>query len=370
MNHKILTSILIISAISCTGNNEAKLESLKKKQVLLAEKIESLEREISAGNEPSAADAATTFVSVETMQQQPFNHYIEVLGKLDGDENVAVYPESIGIIEEIFVRTGERVKAGQVLASLDDDAYQGQLESLESNLELATKTFAKQQTLWEQKIGSEIQYLQAKTTKESLEAQVTGLKTQIDMMLIKSPVAGTVEESSVKVGQAVSSAMPAFRVVSFNHLKVTAEVAEAYTAKVNPGDEVYVYLPDIDLEIAAKVSFCSRYISPVNRTFEVEAQLNANSDKLKANMVAVMKINDYEVLSTYVLPINLVQNGSEGNFVFLAQMEGNQYVARKRNIQVGQIYDGLAEITEGLDSGSTVITSGYLSLNEGQPIRF
>ena len=189
-------------------------------------------------------------------------------------------------------------------------------------------------------------------------------------MRIKSPVAGSVEESSVKVGQAVSSTMPAFRVVSFNHLKVSAEVAEAYTAKVNPGDEVFVYLPDIDLELTAKVSFCSRYINPVNRTFKVEAQLDTNSDKLKANMVAVMKINDYEAPESYVLPINLVQNDSEGNFVFLALMEDNQYVARKRNIQVGQIYNGLAEITEGLDMESKVITSGYLTLNEGQPVRF
>lgn len=265
---------------------------------------------------------------------------------------------------------GDQVSEGQVLAKISDAAYQGQLRSLESNLELATETFLKQEALWKQQIGSEIQYIQAKTTKESLDAQITGLKKQIDMTQIKSPISGTVEESMIRVGQSVSASLPAFRVVSFNNLKVIAEVAEAYTSKVSQGDKVVIYLPDIDEEIAARVSFCSRYINPNNRTFTVEAQLSTNNNQIKANMVAIMKINDYQSPESFALPINMIQSDNKGDFVLLANKENDQYVARKRIVRIGQVYNGLAEVVDGLDLESKIITSGYLNINEGEIIRF
>ena len=165
---------------------------------------------------------------------------------------------------------------------------------MQSTYDLAVETFQKQENLWKQQIGSEIQYLQAKTTKESLESQIASIKKQIDMTRIKSPISGNVEESMVKVGQAVSPSFPAFRVVNFSSLKVTADVAEAYTAKDQYGDEVIVYLPDIKQEINAKVTFCSKFINTTNRTFSVEAKLKTVTGNLKANMIAVVKINDYQ----------------------------------------------------------------------------
>jgi RND family efflux transporter MFP subunit len=179
-----------------------------------------------------------------------------------------------------------------------------------------------------------------------------------------------VEESMVKVGQAVSPSFPAFRVVNFGDLKVTADVAEAYNDKISTGDDVVVFLPDIKKEIDAKVTFCSKYIDPTNRTFTVEAQLKSASTNLKANMVAILKINDYRSRESYVLPVNLVRTDNSGQFVLVAASEANKFIARKQPIQTGQIYNGLAEIIKGLAPGQKVITGGYLNLNEGEAVRF
>jgi RND family efflux transporter MFP subunit len=370
MKTKVLSIIALSALIACGGNKEAKLEALKKQHDKIAQKIEKLEKEIAATSDSTSNNDAGTFVSVENIQFKPFNHYIEVQGKLDGDENLAIYPETMGNLVEVKVKAGQHVNAGQVLALINDAYYQDQLNSLQSTYELALETYQKLDNLWKQHIGSEIQYLQAKSNKESLESQIASVKKQIDLTRIKSPISGNVEESLVKVGQAVSPSYPAFRVVNFSNLKVSADVAEAYTAKINPGDEVIVYLPDIQQEISARISFSSKYINPTNRTFSVEAQLKTGADKLKANMVSVLKINDYSVQKAIVLPINMIQTDNKGQYVLLARQESNKYVAIKQPVQTGQLYNGLAEIISGLEPGQKVITGGYLSLNEGEIIRF
>jgi membrane fusion protein, multidrug efflux system len=370
MKTKVIIVLTLLIAFACGGNKLAELETLKSKRDKITQKIEQLEAEIAASTDSAAKSDNATFVSIEEVKKQPFNHYIEVQGKLDGDQNLAVYPEAMGVLLEVYIKAGQHVNAGQVLAQINDAQYQEQLKSLQSTYQLALETFQKQENLWKQQIGSEIQYLQAKSSKETLESQIASIKKQIDMTRIKSPINGNIEESMVKVGQAVSPSMPAFRVVNFSNLKVTADVAEAYTSKINIGDEVIVYLPDIKQEIVAKVSFCSKYINPVNRTFAVEAQLKTGADHLKANMIAVLKINDYRVPEAFILPVNIVQNDNKGQYVLLATRENNQFVARKRVIQTGQIYNGFAEIVSGLEQGQKIITGGYLNLNEGEAVRF
>jgi len=269
MKTKLLTVLAILIASACGSNKEAQLEALKAKRDKINQQIEQLEAQITATSDTLAVNTASTFVSVEDIKLQNFEHFIEVQGKLDGDENLAIYPETAGNVVEVYASAGEHVNAGEVLARINDAAYQEQLKSLETNYALALETFQKQENLWKQEIGSEMQYLQAKANKESLDAQLAALKKQIDMSRIKSPIDGNVEESLIKVGQAVTPAMPAFRVVNFSNLKVTADVAEAYAARINTGDEVIVYLPDIQKEYTARVSFTSRYVNPVNRTYLV-----------------------------------------------------------------------------------------------------
>ncbi|HEX2396460.1 MAG TPA: efflux RND transporter periplasmic adaptor subunit [Bacteroidales bacterium] len=362
--------LILIIAAGCSANKEAQLEALKSKRDKLNKQIEQLETQLSATKDTASRNEASTFVSVENIELKKFDHFIEVQGKLDGDENIALYPETAGNVVEVNVRVGQYVKEGDVLARLNDATFQEQLKSLETNYALADETFTKQENLWKQQIGSEIQYLQAKANKESLEAQLAGLKKQIDMTRIKSPINGNVEESMVKVGQAVSPAMPAFRVVNFNDLKVTADVAEAYANKISNGDEVIVFLPDIQKEITARVTFTSKYVNPVNRTYLVEARLKQYDKNMKANMVAIMKIKDYHVPEALVIPVNLVQTDNKGQFVLVAQQENDGYFARKLSIKTGQIYNGLAEIVTGLEPGQKVITGGYLNLDEGESVRF
>jgi|WetSurMetagenome_2_1015567.scaffolds.fasta_scaffold06551_2 RND family efflux transporter MFP subunit len=369
MKTKILFLTIFI-ATACGSDKQAQLEALKGKRDKINVEIEKLEAEIAASADSASIVNKATFVSIAEMEPTKFSHYIEVQGRLDGDQNIAVYPESMGNIVEVKARVGQHVSAGQVLAYINDAGYREQLKSLETNYNLAKETFLKQENLWKQQIGSEMQYLQAKASKESYESQIAALKKQVDMTVIKSPISGTVEESLVKVGEAVSPSFPAFRVVNFSDLKVTAEVAEANASKISTGDEVIVYLPDIKKEILAKVTFTSKYINPVNRTYTVEAKLKTTSENLKANMVAVVKIKDYEAAKTCVLPVNLVQTDNKGQYVLIAEPLGNLFVAKKQFIQTGQIYNGLAEITDGLKSGQRVITAGYMSLDEGESVRF
>jgi len=371
MKTKVLFLLTIFTAVACGGGNkEAQLEALKTKRDKINQQIDKLQAEIAASGDSSNAHNDFAFVAIEDIKPQTFNHYIEVQGKLDGDENIAIYPETQGNIIEVSGKVGMRVSAGQVLARMNDAAFQEQLKTLETNYALAKETFEKQENLWNQKIGSEMQYLQAKANKESLESQISALQKQIDMTKIKSPINGNIEESTVKVGQAVSPAMHAFRVVNFSNLKVTADVAEAYADKIHNGDEVIVYLPDIDKEITARVTFSSKYINPTNRTYLVEAQLKAATEKLKANMVAIVKIRDYQADDAYVLPVNLVQTDNKGQFVLVAQPDNDQYFAKKQPVKTGLIYNGVAEIIDGLESGQKVITGGYLNLDEGEPVRF
>jgi RND family efflux transporter MFP subunit len=369
MKTKVLSIIVLFTLAACGGTKEAKLEALKKQHDKVAQQIEQLEKEIAASGDSTAVDATGTFVSVQEVNFVPFNHYIEVQGKLDGDQNIAIYPETMGNLTHVYVKAGQHVNSGQVLASVNDASYQEQLKSLETNYELANETFLKQENLWKQQIGSEMQYLQSKSSKESLESQLEALKKQIDMTRIKSPISGVVEESMVKVGQAVSPAMPAFRVVNFSSLKVSADVAEAYNSKVNVGDNVVVYFPDIQKEIDAKITFCSKYINPTNRTFSVEAMLKGTGN-FKANMVCVLRINDYQNNQAIVLPINVIRSDNKGQYILLATQENDQYLARKKAVQVGQVYNGQAEIVGGLEKGQKIITGGYLGLNEGEVVRF
>ena len=315
------------------------------------------------------AETQIKYVSTSEIKSQEFNHFLEVQGKVDGDDNVSVSPKSMGVITQIFVNNGDHVKKGQHLAQLDDAVLQNGLKELKSGLDFATQMYDKQKALWDQKIGSEVQYLTAKNNKESLENKMATLKDQIDMMKVKSPIDGDVEDVPVKVGQSLAPGMTAFRVINFSHVKIVAEVAEAYSAKIKTGDDVIISIPDLNKEVKAKITFSSKYINPTNRTFIIEVRLNPNTIDARANLIAVIKINDYKVHSAIVIPVNYIQKSLEGQFVVLAnENQPAKLIAHRQKVSVGMIYNGLAEIKSGLKEGDKVISAGYLDLNEGQAI--
>lgn len=372
---KLVIPLMIVALIAgCKPKNsdsrkekEAKIAELKKERDKLTDDIKKLEAEIADSTKENLFH-----VAFADLQPSVFKHYIEVQGKLDGEDYVDVAPEGMGVVEEIYVSIGQQVSKGQALARLNDAAGKDQLKALETQYKLAKDAFEKQQRLWDQKIGSEMQYLQAKTSKEALESQLAAARKQVDMLTIKSPISGTVEEVNIKIGQMASAQnpVPPFRVINFSSLKVKAEIAEAYSQKVKVGDNVQVYFPDLNREITAKITAASRYINPTNRTFSVEAKLNPDKNGFKANMVAVLKINDYQANNALVVPINYIQSDPTGNFVYVISSNGKENIAKKVFVEQGISYNGMIEITKGLKAGDKIITSGYLDIEEGEKIAF
>jgi RND family efflux transporter MFP subunit len=232
--------------------------------------------------------------------------------------------------------------------------------------------FDKQKSLWDQKIGSEVQYLQSKTTKESLERQIASLKQQIDHFKIKSPIDGTIEECNIKVGGVVSPdpRLAAYRVVAFKNLKISAEVSEAYSSRVQAGDKLVVLFPDIKKQIETKVDFVSKYINPTNRTFLIETKILDGMKELKANMIAIIQINDYHAEKALQVPMNVIQTDATGTYVYVVRSKDKYSAAAKQPVVIGNSYNGVAEILQGLAVGDKVISIGYQELVDGEYVRF
>jgi membrane fusion protein, multidrug efflux system len=371
LKYAIYTSLIVLTIAACKQDKKAEIEKLKKEQSEIAEKIRQLEKEL--GDSNLVDQSKLLNVSIEEIKPAEFKHFIEVQGKLDGEENVDVQPDGLGgTVQSIVVQTGQYVSKGQALARLKDAGQSDQLKSMESSYNLAKENFERQQRLWDQKIGSEMQYLQAKTAKENLEGQISALKEQINMNIIKSPINGTVEEINIKVGQLSSpqSPIPAFRVVNFNTVKVKAEVAEGYSKKVSVGDNVKIMFPDLEREIDAKITAVSRYINPLNRTFQVEVRIDPTKDGFKANMIAILKITDYKNDKAISLPVKYIQTEDEGDYVFIVETKNGKQYAKKVTLKQGLSYNGIVEITEGLNAGDKIITAGYLELESGEEIKF
>jgi len=371
---KLISLIIIISLslLSCSNNKKEELSKLKKQQSVIDEKIRSIE----SSGDLSAKDLPDTtkfrFVGVTRIKPDTFDHFIRVQGRLDGEQNVSVFPDVPGIISEKFADVGQDVYKGQVLATIDDKQYVSQLQGLEAQYKLAADLYEKQRRLWDQKIGSEVQFLQSRTNKESLEQQISSLKDQIEKFKIKSPVNGTIEECNVKKGSIVSPdpRTPVYRVVALKDLKVTAEVSEAYASNVKTGDRVLIDFPDIETAIDTKVDFVSRYINPLNRTFTIECRIPEKNPGMKANMIAVVRINDYHADNAIQIPVNVIQRDEEGSYVYVVREKDNYNSASKQQVVIGNTYNGIAEILKGLGSSDEVVTTGFQELIDGELIRF
>jgi membrane fusion protein (multidrug efflux system) len=368
----IATTAFLFLVFSCSTDKQSQLTKLKDQQTALEDKIQKLEAELKSEKKDVLNPEEFKFVGLTEVKANEFNHYIRVQGKLDGDLNAGVFAEAPGTISAKYADVGMHVTKGQVLAQIDDMQYRSQLEGLETQYKFASEMFDKQQRLWNQKIGSEVQYLQSKTSKESLERQIASLKQQIDKFKIKSPIEGTIEECNIKVGGVVTPdpRLAAYRVVEFKNLKVTAEVSEAYSARVQNGDKLVVLFPDVNKQLDAEVSFVSKYINPVNRTFLIETKVSSNEPDLKANMIAIIQINDYHSANSLLLPMNVIQTDGAGSYVYVVRPKENYSAVFKQPVVMGNSYNGVAEIVQGLAAGDKVVSTGYQELIDGEYIRF
>jgi membrane fusion protein (multidrug efflux system) len=372
MKNIIYTLAIGAILVSCGSSTDKKmeLEKLKAQRETLDTQIAKLETEVNPGGKPAESKSVT--VKIEPVASCIFNHYVEVQGVVDGDQNVAVSPQTPGIVTAVYVTEGSNVKKGQVLAELDAAVLKQSLDELKTQASLVSNLFDKQKALWEKNIGSEVQFLQAKTNKEALENKIKTLQGQIDMARIISPISGTVESVPLKVGQMASPGLPtsAIRVINMNSAKVKADISENYSSKIENGNKVMVRFPDLGKEIESKLNFVSRFIDPTNRTFQVECKIQSGEVKLRANMIAYVKIKDYTNEKAFCVPVNNIQSNKEGKFIYIAVQKDNQWIAARRQVKQGMDYNGVAEVLEGLGEGDKLISSGYQNLTEGAQITF
>jgi membrane fusion protein (multidrug efflux system) len=363
------TSILLVALTlimtACGGggsDKKAELEKLKKEKAALDTKISTLEEELAKTDTTRREKNIEVLVSPLTLKT--FKSYIEVQGRVDADENVSLSSEIPGTVTKINVKVGDHVTKGQVLAETDNRATQQQLAAMQTSMALVNQMYEKQKNLWEQKIGTEIQFLQAKTMKEALESSISGMQEQIRMSKIISPIDGTVDAVDIKLGQMTAPGSNAITVVNFSNLKVKADVAETYASRIKNGDEVLVLFPDMRDSISSTIHYAARAIKQLTRTFGVEVLLDGKKE-YHPNTVARLKINDYKSPKPeLVVPVKYIQKGAEESFVMVAE----NGTAVKKTVQIGREYSGVAEILSGLKEGDMLITEGYDLVNDGTKI--
>lgn len=375
-----ILSVLVIGFIlaSCSAKTDEKskeekikdlkeqIGKLKVERSTLNSKIDTLQAKLS--RETGEGDLKKKEVVATPIKTRQFDHNVQTQGSIESLENIQLSAKTAGIITQVYVVEGEVVNAGQVLGQVDNSVLMRGMDEVKSRLELANTVFERQKNLWNQKIGTEVQYLQAKTSKESLERNLASMTEQNENTKIKSSIHGVVDEVQLRVGQNIAPGMPAVRVINNEKLKVKANVSEAYVSLIKTGNKAVVTIPDLGREIAGNVTFVGRNINALSRTFTVEVKLPSDQN-LRPNMSVVLKVIFESVPGALVVPVNVIQNVNDEKVVYVAETEGTRSVARRRVVQVVGVYDNFAQIKSGLKVGDNLITVGFQGLNDGELIK-
>lgn len=375
----ILTAAVII--VSCESKTDvqkqvkekqSKIEKLKKDQEAIDKDIAKLEAEIIKLDPSLAKVEKAKLVTIATITAGNFKHEIDLQGKIDADNISYVAPPNGqgGVVTAVYVKQGQFVNKGQTLLQLDPMTLRQQIEPLKVQLATARDIYTRRQNLWKQGIGSEVELISARTQVEGLEKNIATLQKQISLFTVTAPNSGVADVVNIRVGEmfvGANAAGPQIRIVNNSQLKAVAQVPENYLTKVNVGNPVDVYLPDVNKTIKAKVTVAGKQIDPLSRAFYVEVRLPSSKD-LKPNQVAVVKIQDYAASNTVTIPMNTLQNDEKGKFVMVAVNENGKLRARKRPIVIGQLNDNELEVLSGLKEGDQLITDGFQTLYDGQLI--
>jgi len=359
------TRILLISAIAllaaCTNkpkDPKAELADLKKQQADIAAQITVLQAKVGTQDSSKSTD-----VNVLTLKVSGYTNYVQIQGKVDAQDNVTAYPQAQGTITAIYVTVGQHVSKGQVLAQLDNSVLKQNIAQAQTQADLANTVFLRQKNLWDQKIGTEVQFLQAQANMQSSQKQVASLRQQADMYRIVSPISGSVDQMDLKLGQSASPAT-GIRIVNADVLKVKADVPESYGSQINTGDVVKIVIPDAPDSLNAKLSFAAKVIDPTSRSFAVEAKLPQRKN-IRPNMTAILYIVNYQNKKAITVPVKSIQKSEEGDYVYVAQ----NGVAKRKNVKAGNTYGGVTEILSGLAEGDQLITDGASDLEDGDKIK-
>lgn len=322
------------------------------------------------GTADSNADAtARVKVEVKRIVPKEFNHYIEINGSVKAEKEAYVSPEIMGQIKQIHVDEGNQVKKGQLLISLSTSLTESNIQEIQTNLDLARETYQKQKELWEQNIGTEMQYLQAKNNLESLEKRMETLQTQLEMAYIRAPFDGIVDAIYVQEGELASVGRNLLHLVNLSKLKVYGDVAETYLPYVREGEMAELSFPVYpDYVLKAPIFRTSRVIDEKSRTFTIEIKLDNKNKLLRPNLITSIKLNDFSANNALVVPSYVIKQDFTGWFLYLAEKNGDSYIAKKTYVKPGNSYQNETLILEGVSPDDEVIVVGYNLVSGGSEI--
>ncbi len=385
MTRNIIGVLLIALTLASCGDSKkettavltdkkVKLQKLKKEQKELSDQILALEKEIAKLDTTSTGQPK--LVTVETLGAGQFTHFVDLEGKIDATNISYVAPPNGqgGVVKALYVKQGDMVRKGQVLARLDDQMIRQQIEPLRVQLAMAEDTYRRTKSLYDQGIGTYQQLLTVQTQAESLRKQIGILQRQASLMTVTAPSSGVADQVNVRVGETFVGTFPGnppvaqIRIVNTSSLKITALVPEGYLGKIGAGTPLQIILPNANNRVInTRVSVAGKTIDPTSRAFYVEAPIPADPS-LKPNQIAIVKVQDYASSNAITVPLSTLQNDESGKFVMVAVKEGDKLIARKRKVVVGELYGERLEVRSGLQPGDILIIEGFQNLYEGQPV--
>ncbi len=376
MKKSLIISMLFLLA-ACSGNKQenkdiaakkAELSQLTKERDALSDKITALEGEIlKLGG--TTTEEKIKLVEITALATQDFAHYIELQGKITTEQVYYVTPRGMGgQVKQVLVKQGDQVKKGQLLMKLEDGIIQQNIKQVESQLAFAKNIFSRQENLWKEGIGTEVQFLSAKNNVESLEKQIDLVKEQLSTTQVFAEVSGVVDAVTIKVGETfMGSPMATITIVNPSAMKAVVDVPENYISKIRKGMPVVVQVPDINESFNSSIYLLSETINVTSRSFVAESKVPSKST-IKPNQIAIVKVLDHEAKNALVVPVETVQSDEKGKYVYVLAKENGKTVARKKVVTIGEFYDALIEVKSGLATGDQLITKGYQGLYDGQLI--
>jgi len=380
--YKLLTvvigaSLLLASCGSSTVQKDseglkekkARLDSLRTEQGRLEKEISSLQASIDKLDTANATKEKAKLVALTTLSPTSFTHYIDLQGNVDAVNTSWISPRGAGgVVTQIYVKQGDHVKQGQLLLKLDDAIQRQQLASDQTQLAYAQDLYQRRKNLWDEKIGTEVDLVNAKNQVDQAEAKRKIDQQQLDFTSVYADIPGTVNVLNIKVGEAFGQASQSLQIVNTDNLKVVVLVPEIYQERVKVGTPVKIDFPGLNnKEVTGTIAVSAKVINADNRAFQVEVHI-PNSSDIRANQVAIVKLQDYSASGVITIPINTLQTDETGKYVLVGVRQNDKLVAHKKSITIGQTYSDKVQVTSGLQANDQLITDGYQGLYEGQLI--
>ncbi len=368
----VMVTLLMVGA--CKNGSRQPATDLVTKRKILKKQIDSLKKELVKVERQlkDTAAAEIPYIEADTVRPDEFVKYIELQGNIQSDGNINVMPEFQGEVLKIYKKPGDKVRKGDLILKIDDKVLRNQLSEVRTQYRLALAAYTRQKRLWDQKIGSEMAYLRARTNKDALYRKLITLKSRLKKAEVRAPISGTIDDIMVKEGEMAGPVRPVARIVNLDKVYAEADVSEKYLTKIRKGTPVHLYFPELGKELDGKVGYTANFIHPNNRTYQVRIYLDNKEGWLKPNLTAHMKVLESRREGVIVLPADLIMEDRDGRtyvFVLVPTDKEGVYQVQRRYVKQGDIYKNRVLIEDGLQAGDIIAVSGARGLTEGDRVR-